>query len=467
MNVESANSTAAKASDINTHLDIYGTLAEIGAGQEVARWLFRVGGASRSVAKSMSAYDMIMSDAIYGKADRYVSRKRLGDMLNHEWRLLIERLGPTRGDDNRFFAFANTVAAKSRGVTGDNHGWMGIRFLHQPKAEPSQILVHIRLLDERNVEQQEALGIAGINLIHAAFGLHADPVALLRSLLDSLNRHRIEIDMVKFSGPAFPGIDNRLMALQLVENGLADATMFQADGEVVQPGEVLWGRPILVERGTFRPVTRTTLEMLDCARAQFVQEPGVQGKPVSALMEMTLKHLTDGDRIDHQDFLDRVDLLSALGQDVLISNYVEFHRVAAYLFRYTREKVGLVMGIPTLREVFQEKYYTDLDGGILESFGRLFKNDLKLYVMPSRDAASGAIITARNLRVEEHLSHLYSHLLDNRYIEPLRGFDEANLKVFTKDTLEKIRAGEPGWEKLVPPKAAEIIRERGLFGCPG
>lgn len=461
-----AESPAAKAADINSHRERYGTLAEIGAGQEVARWLFRVGGASRSVAKSMSAYDMTMSDAIYGKAVRYVSRARLVDMLDHEWSLLIERLGPTRGETTQFFAYANTVAAKSRGVKGDNHGWMGIRFQHQPQAEPSEILLHIRLLDDRNVEQQEAIGIAGINLIYGAYRLHQDPVALLRSLLDSLNRRRIEFDMIKFSGAAFSEVDNRLMALKLVEQGLADATMFLADGEVVQPGEVLWDKPILVERGTFRPVTKTTLEMLECARAHFVQEPGVRGKSVSALMEMTLKTLSDGDTIDHKDFLDRVDLLCALGQNVLISNYVEFHRAAAYLFRYTREKVGIVMGIPTLQEVFQEKYYTDLDGGILESFGRLFKNDLKLYVLPYKDAANNSIIDARNLRVEDHLQHLYSHLMENRYIEPLRGFNEANLSIFTKDVLEQIRAGGTDWDDLVPPRVAAIIRQRGLFGCP-
>jgi len=464
---DEAQSPAAKAADINARPEHYGTLAEIGAGQEVARWLFRVGGASRSVAKSMSAYDMIMSDAIYGKAERYVSRGRLVNMLDHEWNLLIERLAPSRGDTTQFFAYANTVAAKSRGVKGDNHGWMGLRFQHEPNAAPSQIIVHVRLLDERNVEQQEALGIAGINLIHGAFHLHRDPVQLLGSLLDSLNRRRIEVDMIKFDGGVFEDVDNRLMALKLVENGLADATMFLADGEVVQPGEVLWEKPILVERGTFRPVTKTTLEMLECARAQFVQEPGVRGKPVSALMEMTLKTLSDGDRIDHEDFLDRVDLLCALGQNVLISNYMEFHRVAAYLFRYTREMVGIVMGIPTLEEVFQEKYYRDLDGGILESFGRLFKNDLKLYVLPLKDAANGSIIHARNLVVAEHLRHLYSHLLENGYIEPLRGFEEANLSIFTKDVLDKIRSGDSGWRELVPPKVGEIIQERGLFGCPG
>lgn len=457
--------THQKAFEINEDPQRYGTFAEIGAGQEVARWFFRVGGASQTIAKSMSAYDMTMSDAIYGKTKRYVSRARLSDMLDHEWSLLLERLGPIRGDSTCFFAFANTVAAKSLGRKGENHGWLGIRFLTEPKAEPSQIIIHVRLLDYRNLDQQEALGIIGVNLIHGAYCLHDDPVALIRSLLDSLNRKRVEVDMIKFTGPAFEGVDNRLMALTLVEHRLTDATMFTAEGEVVQPGEALYEKPILVERGSFRPVTRTTLEMLECAQAQFVQEPQVQDKQVVVLMEMTLKNLLEGDHIDHKDFLDRVDLLGALGKNVLISNYAEFHRLAGYLFRYTKEKVGLVMGIPTLKEIFQEKYYTDLDGGILESFGRLFKNDLKLYVLPLRESANGALITAENLCVEPHLRHLYSHLMENCFIEALRGFDEANLSTFSRDALAKIRAGDPEWEQMVPEKIAALIKERGLFGC--
>ncbi|MFT4590305.1 MAG: hypothetical protein ACI9VS_002449 [Candidatus Binatia bacterium] len=457
--------THQKAFEINEDPQRYGTFAEIGAGQEVARWFFRVGGASQTIAKSMSAYDMTMSDAIYGKTQRYVSRARLSDMLDHEWSLLLERLGPIRGDSTCFFAFANTVAAKSLGRKGENHGWLGIRFLTEPKAEPSQIIIHVRLLDYRNLDQQEALGIIGVNLIHGAYCLHDQPVALIRSLLDSLNRKRVEVDMIKFTGPAFEGVDNRLMALTLVEHRLTDATMFTAEGEVVQPGEALYEKPILVERGSFRPVTRTTLEMLECAQAQFVQEPQVQDKQVVVLMEMTLKNLLEGDHIDHKDFLDRVDLLGALGKNVLISNYAEFHRLAGYLFRYTKEKVGLVMGIPTLKEIFQEKYYTDLDGGILESFGRLFKNDLKLYVLPLRESANGALITAENLCVEPHLRHLYSHLMENCFIEPLRGFDEANLSTFSRDALAKIRAGDSEWEQMVPEKIAALIKERGLFGC--
>jgi hypothetical protein len=240
--------------------------------------------------------------------------------------------------------------------------------------------------------------------------------------------------------------------------------MFTADGEVVQASEVLYKRNILVERGTFRPPTRATLDMLQCAQAEFVQEPGVRGEDPLVLMEMTLHNLLEGGTIDPRDFLDRVDLLGTLGQPVLISNFGEFHRLAGYLFRYTKQKIGIVMGVPSLQELFLEKYYTDLEGGILESFGRLFKNELKLYVYPLRDAATGALITAGNLRVEPHLRHLHAFLVENHYIQPIRDFHPACLPMFARDVLARIRAGEGGWEEMVPPEVARLIKERRLLG---
>lgn len=269
--------------------------------------------------------------------------------------------------------------------------------------------------------------------------------------------------MVKLTGPAFNGVDNRVVALQLVQRGLTKAAMFLANGEVVQPADVLYKKSIMVERGSFRPLTKTTLDMLECATSHFVQEPKVQGEEVTVLMEMTLKNLIEGDRIDPKDFLDRVDILGALGKNVLISNYGEYHRLAAYLFRHTKKMIGIVMGVPTLREIFDEKYYADLEGGILESFGRLFKNDLKLYVYPLRQAQTGALITAGNLRVAPNLRHLYAYLVENRLIESLRDFDERCLPIFSRDVLAKIRSGDPAWETMVPPTVAQMIKERRLF----
>lgn len=464
MSASESIGTHQKALKINLDPTKYGTFAEIGAGQEVARWFFRVGGAAGTIAKSMSAYDMTISDAIYGRSDRYVSRERLHKMLEHEYSLMLERLDAKRGADTRFFVFADTVAAKSFKGTGDCHGWLGIRFQHVPRSQPSEVIIHVRMLDRENLVQQEALGIIGVNLVYGAFWHFDDPNKYISSLMDDLTRERVEVDMIKFSGPAFEGLDSRLMALQLVQQGLSSAAMFTADGQVVQPAEILYKKPILVERGSFRPVTHVTIDMLNAAQAQFVQEPGVQGEEVIVLMEMTLKNLLDGDAINHQDFLDRVDILGTLGKTVLISNYLEFYKLAAFLHRYTKKMIGLAMGVPTLREIFDEKYYADLEGGILESFGRLFKNELKLYAYPLQDAATGSIITAENLRVAPHLRHLYAYLVENHLIQGMRDVNSKYLSIFSRTVLKQLKSGDPAWEAAVPPQVVKIIKERRLLG---
>jgi hypothetical protein len=455
--------THQKALELNLDRSTYGSFAEIGAGQEVARWFFRVGGAAGTIAKTISAYDMAVSDNIYGRAERYVSRQRLQTMVEYEFGLLLQQLGGKRSTDTRFFSFADTVAARSYGRKDECHGWMGIRFQTAPQSLPSEIIIHVRLLDRENLQQQEALGIIGVNLIHGALYHHARPQALIGSLMDNLTSERVEVDMVKVSGPGFQSVDNRLMSLQLVQQGLTSAAMFTANGEVVQAAEVLYKKAILVERGSFRPVTKVTIDMLECAQAQFIQEPNVQGEELVVLMEMTLNNLIDGGAIDHKDFLDRVDILGTLGKTVLISNFAEHYRLAAYLQRYTKKKIGFAMGVPTLREIFDEKYYAGLEGGILESFGRLFKNDLKLYVYPLKDAVTGSIISAGNLRVSSNLRHLYSYLVENHFIQGLREIDEDCLSIFSRQVLARIKSRDPSWEEMVPPQVAQLIRERRLF----
>src|SRR2546422_5358453 len=403
-----------KALRINLDPSKYGTCVEIGAGQEVARWFFRVGGASGTIAKTMSAYDMTISDAIYGPCDRYVSQQRLQSMLQREFLLLQERLNEKRGATTRFFVFANTVAARSYTRKDDAHGWLGVEFQTEPNGPSSQIIIHARLLDKENLQEQEALGVGGVNLIYGAIYQYKDPYALIDALLDNLTTDRLEVDMIEFSGPAFAGVDNRLMSLQLVQKGLTKAAMFFSKGTVVQPADVLHKKCIIVVRGSFRPVTKVTIDMLECATAQFVQEPKVQCEDVVVLMEMTLKNLIDGDTIDDKDFLDRVDILGSLGKTVLISNFAEFHRLASYPFLYTNKRVGIVMGVPTLEEIFDQHYYSYSGGGSHGRCGLLFKNDLKLYVYPFREPKSGSIISAGNLRVAPNLRHLYAYLLENR-----------------------------------------------------
>lgn len=452
-----------KALEINLNTGKYGTIAEIGAGQETARWFFRVGGAAGTIAKAMSAYDMQVSDAIYGKAPRYVSRERLVQMLEHEYRLVIERLDAERGASSTFFAFANTVAARSYTRKTDGQGWVGIRFQPAPRAQPSQIDVHVSLKGAKATDDQETLGILGVNLIYAALHFSADPDLLLESLMDGLYPEQIEIDMIDFDGPAFAQVDNRAMALRLVQLCMTPAAMFTANGEVVHVADALYKKAVLVERSRFRPPTHLTLNMLECAQRQFCAEREVDEKSVMVLSEMTLHNLADGGDVHVQDFIDRAELLCGLGKNVLISNLGEYHRLAAYLFRYTSLPVGLVLGVPTLAAVFDEKYYEDLPGGILEAFGRLFKNDLRLYVCPARGASG--LGTVKNFEPAAHLRHLYAHLLENRLIRPLQGVQEDYLDIFSHEVLEKMRAGNPEWETCCPPQVVSIIREKALFGC--
>jgi len=459
--------THRKALEINLDSAKYGVFAEIGAGQEVARWFFRVGGASGTIAKTISAYDMTMSDAIYGPASRYVSRERLEKMLDHEFTLTRERLSEKCGAEKGFFVFADTVAARSFSRVEDTHGWMGVRFQHLPGAEPSQLIIHIRLLDKEAVAQQEAIGILGVNLLYAAFRHNLTMDAFLASLLDNLTPERVEVDMIAVSGPAFAGQDNRLLSLMLVQKGLTHAALISSQGEVVQPSEILYKKPILVMRGSFRPPTRTMMDLLNGALSEFVQEPEVAGEEVVVLLEMTLKNLMEGGEINPSDFLARADMLGSMGKTVLISNYDLYYRLAEYLFGFTRRPIALAMGVPTLREVFNEKYYKGLAGGILESFGRMFENQLRVYAYPYRDPMTGALITAENLRVAPELAHLYAYLRGRRLIEPIRGFDESCLGLMATDALAMIREGNPAWRDLVPPGVARLIEERGLWGVAG
>jgi len=459
-----APGTRQKALQINLDPSKYGTFAEIGAGQEVARWFFRVGGAAGTIAKTISAYDMTVSDALYGQCEHYVSRERLQSMLDHEFQLLLKRLDKKRGASTNFFVFADTVAARSYTRQEDSHGWLGIRFQPQPRAKPSEIMVHVRLNDQENVQEQEALGILGVNLVHGALYRHEQPQEFIATLLDGLTTEQVEVDMIEFSGPAFRDVDNRFMSLQLVQRGLTGAAMFTADGKVVQASEALRKKPILVERGSFRPITNVTIDMLERAQSQFARAPKTHAADLVVLLEMTLNNLTDHGEINHQDFLDRADILRTLGKKVLISNYGEYYRLAGYLFRYTKERVGLVMGVPSLKEIFDERYYSNLEGGILESLGRLFKNNLKLYVYPLRASRDRPLITAENLQVAPHLRDLYGYLLKNRCIENIRGYQEDYLPIFSRDVLAKLQAGDAGWQKMVPPPVAHMIRQRKLFG---
>jgi len=454
-----------KALRVNLDPRFYGTFAEIGAGQEVVRWFFHAGAAAGTIAKSISAYDMQVSDAIYGPCKRYVCRERLEAMLDYEQRLNLERLGSQRGDSTAFFSFADTVSARSFRGNNECHGWMGVRFQARPGGANQQIVIHVRMLDLENAAQQEALGIVGVNLVHGACFLHDAPERLLESLLDGLTTNRIEIDLVDFSGDAFERVDNRVLSLRLVQLGLTGAAMFSAAGKVLQPSEVLYKKPVLVERGRFRPVTYVNLDLADAALKAFEAEsPDVTPGETVSIMEITMRNLLADGEVDLADFLSRADVLATTGHTVMISDFAEYYRLAAYLFRYTNRRIGLAMGAMNLVEILDEAAYHRLDGGILEGFGRLFKNNLKLFVYPYREPRTNELVTIDKLDVPGPLRQLYGYLMDRRCIVQLTDINQAYLNIHSHEVLSQIGRESSEWEAMVPPKVAAAIKARRLFG---
>lgn len=458
--------TRQKALEINLDPTQYGTFAEIGAGQEVVRWFFRVGGAAGTVAETISAYDKQVSDARYGPCKRYVSRARLQAMLDYEYTALLERLAARPGHERTtFFAFADTVATAGYSRPGEGDAWLGIRFQIQPGGEPSDIVLHARLLDREAVRQQETLGVLGVNLVHGAFHAHQSPTDLIGMLLDELDTQRVEIDVVHFDGTAFTDVDNRLMSLQLVERRFTEAAMFSAAGDMVQPSEVLYKRPILVERGRFRPITNLGLDILERAREQFLAEPGMADEDPVVLMEMTLSTLAaEGAAPDHVDFLARADTLCSLGMHVLVSNFGRYFRLADYLARHTTKPVALALGLPTLTEIMKANYYEDLQGGFLESVGRTFKNNVRLYVYPQRDEATGKTLGLDDIEAPGPGRHLLTYLKETERLVPIHRFNPDYLGMHGDGVRASIVAGDSAWERVVPPAVVTAIKRDGLFG---
>jgi hypothetical protein len=466
MEEEKKLSTQEKALRINLSKAIYGSFAEIGAGQEVAANFFKVGGASGTVAKTMSAYDMKFSDAIYGHGGRYVSEDRLIRMLDHEYLLLPERL-PHRLEDTRFFAFADTVEVLNFERTNQGHGWVGLRFQLVPQGPANDCVVHVKMLDNDPLQQQVTLGIVGVNLIYACMFMK-DPEQIILSLLDGLTTRRIEIDMFRISGPDFAHVDNRLMALKLVKNGLTKAAMFGPDGTVMQPSEHLYKKNVLVLRGRFRPVTHVNVDMLLTSRRHFRKEPDVDRTKIVMTTELTLNDLSTDGSIDDKDFLYRADTICSLGQNVLISNYFEYYRLVDYLSNITKgKKTGIVMGIYALLKVFDEKTYENIRGGILECFASLFGTNIKLYIYPAV-RQDGTLFTLKDFEaaIPGNLRNLFRYLMDNNKMEDIHDANVGNLHIISDNVLAMIRNGEEGWEKFVPHKVEEAIKEHGLFDYP-
>jgi hypothetical protein len=458
--------TLEKALRTNLAQRVYGTFAEIGAGQEIANWFFRAGGASGTVAKTMSAYDMTFSDEIYGKAQRYVSRQRMTAMLEHEYQIVQARLAAQRGETTTFFALANTVRAKGfRDTKEECHGWMGLRFQTEPKGPSSDVQLHVRLLDATNPLQAEALGILGVNLLYAAFHLRSSLPLFLESLMDDLNRWRVEIDMIDFSGPAFPtaAYEDRIVALQLVRSGLSDAALFGPDGEILQVADVLYKKPVFVSRGTFDPITRVNLDMLEKGIEYFKEDFGADADGHLEICEITMHNLLcmDDCAVEYQNFLARADILQALGKNVLVSKYAEFHRLSSHLARYTQRPVGIVLGLPLFEELFNERWYSDLGGGLLEAFGRLFKNQVRLYVYPAGDPITGKLRTGAHAKVAPHQMHLLRYLLDTGSVRVIEECLDDCVFVSSANVRQMLRDGNPDWKSFVP----EIVLKQGPWAA--
>lgn len=460
--------TQEKALRINLSRAIYGSFAEIGAGQEVAANFFKVGGASGTIAKTMSAYDMKFSDAIYGVCDRYVCEDRLIQMLDHEYTLLPERL-PHRKTETRFFAFADTVEVLNFERTNHGHGWIGLRFQLVPEGPVNDCVVHVKMHDNDPLQQQMSLGILGVNMIYGCMFMK-DPDQIIHSLLDGLTSKRMEVDMFRLSGPDFVHLDNRLMALKLVKNGLTKAAMFGPDGTVMQPSEALYKKNVLVLRGRFRPVTHVNVDMLLASRRHFKNEPDVERSRIVVLTELTLNDLSSNGQIDEKDFLHRADIICSLGQTVLISNYFEYYRLVEYLSKITKgRKIGLVLGIYALQKIFEEKTYENLRGGIMESFASLFGTNVKLYIYPAlRNLDGEELFTLNDFEKDlpDKLKPLFRYLMENNKLEDVRKVNVSNLHIISDNVLAMIKRGEPGWEKFVPSKVEEAIKEHGLFDYP-
>jgi hypothetical protein len=459
-------STYEKALALNLDPGKYGVFAEIGAGQETANWFFRVSASAGTVAKTISAYDMTMSDALYGKASRYVSQSRLHAMLEYEYDLLEQRLGPSRGETTTFFSFCNTVRARGYKDTAECHGWLGVRFQLKPNTEPCEIVLHLRLLDETNQDQMDALGKVGVNLIHAAFNYRDSLKNFVESLADGLAHGRVEVDMLRFSGDGFRYVDNRLCALQLVQSGLTDAAMFNKNGEVVQAADALYKRPILLLRGSFNPVLKLHLDMICQSRAVFSNVmTDEQKERALELCEISTNNLLRDGAVDHTDFIDRADALQALGKTVLISRSAEFHRIATYLSRYTAEPIAIILSIGLLNELFKEKWSANLAGGILESFGRLFKNRVQLFVYPWHNTKSMELVTAENFKAPENWQYFYQHLMQNGRIRPVGVGDPGLLAMTSRKTLKLIQSGAGGWEQWVPAEAHQMVHRMQAEGA--
>jgi hypothetical protein len=463
----SSRSTINKALRLNLDEKKYGTIVEIGAGQEVARQFFLAGAAAGTIAKTMSAYDMKFSDAIYGVQEdrRYVSKARVKAMMTQEFDLVVDRVGDIRSKSSRYFSYAATVAAKSFNRKNECHAWCGVRVQMYPGAEPSNITIHVRMHDENAELQQAALGDLGVNLIYAAYYYFENPKNIIDSLTDNIGKDRIEIDAIEFEGPYFEDIDNRAINLHLIRSWKTRAIMFKPDGSVTVPADMLYKKNVLTIRGSFKPVTKLNVDMIEQGKNSFNALNNLDGKTTIAIAEISLNDPYGNDaKVPEADIIARVRLLNSLGYSVMISDYTRYFSLRAYFRQYTQLQIGIVVGMMNMRQIFDEQYYRGVEGGILEAFGKLFPDNTRMFVYPELDEA-GELTDFSKVRVPDHLRYLYKHLLENNFISGIECSDTDLCRIYSREVLKQLMAGTPGWESSVPEAAVEEIKANKLFGC--
>ncbi len=422
--------TYQKALALNLDQSRYGAIAEIGAGQEVARWFFTVGGASGTVAKAMSAYDMKISDEVYGQCDRYVSRNRLQAMLDHEYSQVIDRLTKERGGDTSFFAFADTISARNYHGTNTCHGWIGIRFQSAPGREPNNLMLHVNLYDDSNLQQQQAVGVLGVNLIFAATRGVDHLENLMTGLLDDLSLDRIDVDYIEATGPEFDSLTATQLNLGLIQAGLSRAILLLPKEGAKAPMDILYKRPVVVERGSLRLADSVPhREIIERARLKLGKEcQGSKREPL-ALLEISLNSVLVSGSTDEAEELQRIENLLEVSGGVMVTSFPESYHLAQYLKRMTNEPIRFAMGVSSLIQIFETRYYEDLVGGIVEALGRFLSQNVKLYIqaMPaaeirSRLAASDSglgwefpdegTVTWQDIQLTTAVQHLFCYVKD-------------------------------------------------------
>ncbi len=456
--------TSRKALKINLDTNFYGTFAEIGGGQEVARNFFQAGGASGTIAKTISAYDKSFSDANYNnhKKGRYVSEHRLQKMLKKEYHEL-EKLLRDEKPEASFFAFADTVEILNYAKTNYPHGWMGVRFQLSPHQEPNEVVMHIKLLENDSLLQQVTLGTLGVNLMYACKNFYDTPNTFLQSLLDNVSTDRFRITMMKMTGPDLAYVDNRLLGLQLVRNGMTHAIMFDKHGHVQQPSDMLYKKNVLAFRGTFKPITYITKDILRKSLDLFQKDEDYREENTLSFCEMTTNNLLAEGDLDEIDFLERVNMLNLIGQNVMVSDIREYYKIVEFFGQFNLRKLRLVIGVPTLEKVVDKRFYKDLRGGILEAVGKMFPKNMKLYIYPTARKGSGEMVTSDNIKMDDDVRFLYNYLKANRFILDIKSSMSEQLHVKAKEVLKMIREDNPDWEKYVPMVVAGEIRKKNLF----